>query len=237
MQAVEEQPTRTETVNRIEVVGEQHKIEKQVASAKKGAAVFVVPSLLTPLFISPDAVLFDGIHKLKEGSEQAIPDGLIPEEKMKDPKQLDTVLARVLTVMAMLKAGVNVVVLHVDEERKKADKKMGFVNKKRILELTEQFAKNLLLVPIADADYQNYKDKVCAATYYFDADKTYSIGIDATQINSAVTSQNWGVRTEAVAIAKIDNLNELLKRNNLASLQEFKDMPDLQATRSVVMKP
>lgn len=225
---VEATSNKDETKNRIEVVGKQYEVEKLVAKSTKGAAVFVVPSILTPLFISPEAVIFDELFKLKPGYEKAIPEGLIPEEKLKDPAQLSTVLARVLAVVEMLNSGINIIVLHVDAERKKADKKMGFVDKKQVLELMNKYPKKLSFTTISDADYQRYKDKVCAATYcYNDGTGSHTVGIDATQINSATTSQNWGIRTAQEAKDKLAQLDLLLSEYHLLSTNDLKDLVDV----------
>jgi hypothetical protein len=198
---------------RLEVVGKQFEIENAVAQSKKGLAVFVVPTILTPMFIDPEAVTNEnGLHTLKKGC--GIPDGLVPEEKAKDPLQLATVLARVLSFRAMLEQGIIMIVMLVEPERKKADKKMGFVDKEQVMELVNSYPDQLHFVTISKndyEDYEDYKDKVCAATYFFyEGHSLQIVGIDATQINAPGASLNWGIRPQEMK--KITPLEELLNK-------------------------
>lgn len=195
---------------RVSVVTEQREFEEKLAAGK---AVFAVPSLLTPMFISPKHVIYDekdSLYKLNTNDKSVIPDGLIPESKIQDPAQLSTVLGRVLSVRNMLERGIEITILYVQKERPKADNKVGHVDPAEIHVLTQQF-KNLHLKPIEAKLYDEFKTKVCAATYWYD-DKgvdTY-FGVDASQINSTTPHHEWGVKKDQAMIDKMEALNDLL---------------------------
>jgi hypothetical protein len=204
---------------RLAVVGEQYQIESSVAQSRNGVAIFVVPTIPTPMFIDPEAVIWDQVFKLKQGFENAIPTGLIPEEKANNPQQLSTVLARVLSVNAMLNAEIKVIVMHVEAERLKADNKMGFVDKKQVVKLQNEFSDHLFFKEISKADYEKYKDNICAATYcYFDRFTVQTVGIDATQINTPNIPHKWGVRHEEEVKNKVTMLNNLLINYELSPI-------------------
>ncbi len=195
---------------RVGVVSEQREVEEKLAAGK---AIFAVPSLLTPMFISPKHVIYDekdSLYKLNTTDKSVIPDGLIPESKLQDPAQLSTVLGRVLSVRNMLARGIEITILHAQKERPKADNKPGHVDAAEIHLLTQQY-KNLHLKLIDEKLYEEFKTRVCAATYWYD-DKGVDayVGIDASQINSATANHDWGVKRDHAMIDKLEALNELL---------------------------
>jgi hypothetical protein len=95
-------------MGRTDVVNRQYSIEIKMAKhAEKGAAVFFVPSLLTPMFVNRKHVEKNAasqLFQLKQGPEadKTIPDGLIPQNKLDDPQQLSTVLQRVISINELL---------------------------------------------------------------------------------------------------------------------------------------
>lgn len=220
MKAPEQFPVN-DTQLRIAIVGEQRLIEE---SLTMGSAIFVVQDMLTPLFISDEHVWLDaadGLYKLKNDDKALIPDGLIPEEKLKDPKQLSTVLGRVLSVPAMLKSGVKITVIHVNTHRPKADKKPGLVDATNIAKLKEKY-RNLHFQIIPQATYDHYKTKVCAATYCDEqsGEKVFT-GIDASQINSTISQHDWGVKKGDEKVEdKVSSLNHLLNEFSLEPIIE-----------------
>ena len=120
-------------------------------------------------------------------------------------------LGRVLSVRAMLDRGVNITVLHVDANRSKVDGKEGYVDATEIATLKAQY-KNLHLQVISPALYDQYKTQVCAATYCDEqsGEKLFT-GIDASQINSATSHHDWGVKADQKVVEKIRKLDELLQ--------------------------
>lgn len=210
----------TDTQLRIAVVGEQRSIEESLI---KGSAIFVVQDMLTPLFISDEHVWLDaadGLYKLKNDDKGFIPNGLIPEEKLNDPKQLSTVLGRVLSMCAMLKNGVEITVIHVNMDRPKADKKGGFVDATNISSLKKAHS-NLHFQIVPQATYDDYKTKVCAATYCDEqsGEKVFT-GIDASQINSTKSQHDWGKKVNEQVENKISSLNDLLNDVGLQPIFE-----------------
>lgn len=200
---------------RVEVVSEQRNVEEKLTSGK---AIFAVPSLLTPMYINPKHVIYDekdSLYKLVENDLTLIPVGLIPEAKMRDPAQLSTVLGRVISVRKMLERAIEMTILYTQKDRPKADNKEGFVDSTEINLLVQQF-KNCHLVPIDAKLYDEYKTKVCAATYFYDDNgvDTY-VGIDANQINSTTANHDWGVKRDQAMVEKFEALNELLVECNL----------------------
>lgn len=122
---------------RVGVVSEQREVEEKLAAGK---AIFAVPSLLTPMFISPKYVTYDekdSLYKLNTTDKSVLPAGLIPESKLQDPAQLSTVLGRVLSVHGMLARGIEITILHTQKERQKADNKPGHVDAAEIHLLTQ----------------------------------------------------------------------------------------------------
>ena len=211
-----------DTQLRIVVVGEQRLIEE---SLTMGSAIFVVQDMLTPLFISEEHVSLDpadGLYKLKNDDKALIPDGLIPEAKLNDPKQLSTVLGRVLSMPAMLKSGVEVTVVHVNLDRPKADNKLGFVDATNIAKLKEKY-RNFHFQIIPQATYDHYKTKVCAATYCDEqsGEKVFT-GIDASQINSTKSHHDWGVKPDEEVEDKVSSLNQLLNEFSLEPITKSK---------------
>ncbi len=206
---------------RIAVVGEQRLIEESLAM---GSAIFVVQDMLTPLFISEEHVWLDasdGLYKLKNDDKALVPDGLIPEVKLNDQKQLSTVLGRVLSMPAMLKNGVEITVIHVNINRSKADNKQGFVDETNIAALKAKYP-NLHFHIIPQDTYDHYKTKVCAATYCDEqsGEKVFT-GIDASQINSTKSQHEWGVKADEKVEDKVTSLNHLLSDFHLQPITEF----------------
>ncbi len=179
-----EPKVRTENVNR------QREIEVEVIASGKGDALFFVPTPLTPFYIDPNAVTqnAEGLYVLKEG--YFIPDGLIPTEKQNNPAQLSTVLGRVLTVVDMLKKGIDVTVFCTTSDRPKADGKSGHVEPAHFKALQKQFS-NLHIVTIPSEKYASLKDTLPAATYFF---KDQIVSVYSQQIRETFDpNRKWGV--------------------------------------------
>ncbi len=195
---------------RVAVVSEQREIEEKL---KSGKAVFVVPSLLTPMFINSKYVRYDesdSLFKLNTDDMSVIPDGLIPEAKMKDPAQLSTVLGRVLSVRGMLDRGIEVTILYHQVDRPKASNSAEHVDSHEIETMKKQY-QNLHLKVIEQKRYEDFKTRVCAATFWHDEDGVDNyIGIDASQVNTQTAHHDWGVKRDLGMIDKIEALNELL---------------------------
>lgn len=206
----DESNVKDEPKDRIRVVGEQYKLEIAVVQSKKGAAVFLVPACVTPLYIPRKNL-------------ENIPDGLIPENKLHDPEQLQTVTERVESINAILEAGMPITVLCVDRDRKKADQKPGTVDNANVTALEKKYA-NLKIVTISQEQYDQFKGVVCAASYCYGDEHTL-IGINAVQINTPNTPNPWDVlKDEAVkpAIAKLDELLHALGLPPLEDMAEEK---------------
>lgn len=235
-----------ESENRIKVVGEQCEIEHAVANSKIGKAVFFVPTLLTPMYIPLEAVEIDReaqLYRLKP--DYPIPDGLIPQEKLENPEQLNTVLERVLSVNGMLEKGSDIIILYVNRERKKVDGKEGFVDDSNIKALEKEYSNSLKLVAISETQYETYKESgVCAATYYYDSrqDTEQSIplikGVNATQIREPNTPNPWNILEGEAVKPSVDSLNKLLDELGLPPLgiQETAAKVDNPAAVSVIVK-
>jgi len=184
-----------EPQKRIEIVGiVQRKVEFAVAKAKKAAAVFFVPTMLTPLYLNPDDVFLDnkdGLYKLKNfnpddivcvgedankkktyqlapgvasTSMAAFLGELMPLEKAKDPAQLSTVLGRVISMHEMLEAGVPVAILTTNMGRPKLNNPDALVE---VLpgSVLARHDNRITRVVISDGLYKLLKDKIAAATY------------------------------------------------------------------------
>jgi hypothetical protein len=199
---------------RVVVVSKQKELEDKLES---GVAVFVVPTLLTPMHIDPQYVYLDekdNLYKLTTANNSPIPDGLISEEKLRDPKQLSTVLGRVLSVHEMLKRGIEITIICAHSERAKADNKEGFVDRKQIDTLQERYAKNLHIKFIDKHLFEQYSQQVCAATYYDEKNATFS-GIDASQINVTEKHHEWGAHDDQKMKEKVMALQKLLQTCDL----------------------
>lgn len=196
---------------RIPVVEAQRLIE---VSLTTGSAIFVVKDMLTPLFISHEHVYLDekdNLFKMKNDEKTFIPAGLIPEEKLNDPKQLSTVLGRVLSMRAMLESGVEITVIHMNRDRPKVGNNNEFVDSTNIVKLKEQY-KNLHFCIIPQETYDDYQTKVCTATYCDEQSgvKVFK-GIEANKIHSITNQHEWGVKDDNQVAGKISSLNELLE--------------------------
>lgn len=157
-----------ESEARKDIVGTQREIEIDVAlsraDGKLGAAIFFVPTMLTPLYINPDDVFqdSDGLFKLKEGKR--LPEGLIPPEKAADPAQLSTVLGRVLSMRDMLEEGLPITVFLVNRGRPRVDNKAENVVWAEG-SLIERYKERLKIVDITKEEYEQNKDSIAAASY------------------------------------------------------------------------
>lgn len=194
-----------EAQSRKKIVGEQREIEEQLAADKNGRAIFFVKFPLTPLYISPDAVQFNEqskLYELKPNHPDAIPAGLIPEEKLKDPEQLSTVLGRVLTLKKLEE---NPVIIFYVKHRENVDRTQFEVFCKK--------RPNFILQQIDEAkDYTPFIGKISEATYAYRDKSEASIRqcIFATQIIDPNRPSAWqrfeGKKTQE----PIADLNKLL---------------------------
>lgn len=153
---------------RKDIVGTQREIELDVARSradgKMGAAIFFVPTPLTPLFINPDDVFqdSDGLFKLKQGKR--MPEGLIPPEKAEEAAQLSTVLGRVLSMRDMLEAGLPITVFLVNSGRPRVDNKAENVVPAQG-SLIERYKERWKIVEMTKEEYDQNKDSIAAASY------------------------------------------------------------------------
>ncbi|MGC1853960.1 MAG: hypothetical protein WA659_01080 [Candidatus Aquirickettsiella sp.] len=209
----QDQLIKDEPESRVKIVGEQHEFEVKLALDTNGRAVFFVPSPLTPLYINPEAVQFNeqsNLYELKPDHRDAIPEGLIPEKKLKNPTQLSTVLARVLSLWELKQNPV--IIFYVqdrtyDEGRKKVDDShlKAYLNKDE-----HPYCK---LVKITKAEYDAFKAKNLSEAIYSFHDKDgalIQVCIYATQINKPELTSNWLILTGQDAQPIIKNANELL---------------------------
>ncbi len=202
---------RDEPQSRKKIVGKQHEFELHLVLDTNGRAVFFVPSPLTPLYINPEAVQFNeqsSLYELKPDHKDAIPEGLIPEEKLKDPTQLSTVLGRVLSLWELRENSVIIFYFKdriYDEGRKKVDDSQlkTFLNKR----------KNYKLIEIAEDVYNEFKLKNLSEATYAYSDKNRALiraCIYAVQINTPNLPSNWKIVEGRDTQPIIKNVNELL---------------------------
>ncbi len=205
---------------RIDVVDQQGQIEQNISAfGDAAAAIFVVPDLLTPLFINPRHVTQrNGLYCLTETG--TIPQRLIPQAKLDDPAQLSTVLARTLTIERMLASGVRVIVFHIHAHRKQVGGQ-GDVDESEFQKLRQRYP-TLVLLPISQIDYKALQPKVCTATYcHYDATGLHVMGVNATQIHAAPALCHWGVKTLADESEACQTLNAFLASRNLPCLHDL----------------
>jgi hypothetical protein len=200
---------KTEPESRKRVVGKQHEIEEQLARDKNGRAVFFVNFPLTPMYISPDAVEQDpesDLFIIRPGFEHAIPEGLIPDAKVKNTEQLSTVLGRVLSLSKLEK---NPVIIFYVEDRKNVDDHQF----KTFISQHDNFK----LINITKDEYDEYKaKKISEATYAYhdENDQPIRSCIFATQIINPNLPSDWQILEGQDTQATITHLNELLKRHH-----------------------
>lgn len=200
---------RTESELRKKVVVKQSEFEQLLTNSVDGRAVFLTPSILTPLFISIDAIRQNPNTKLlelKPGYENSIPAGLIPNEKLADPVQLDTVLRRVKTLHELKH---NVEIFYV-EDRKVDDSHLKIF-------LSEH--PNFKLTKITKADYDKFKAKdkyvpEANYTYHDESGQPVFQCVLATQINTPNFPSDWKVLEGEATKKAIEYLNEFLKHQN-----------------------
>jgi hypothetical protein len=195
-----------EPKDRIRVVGEQYEIENAVAQSEKGAAVFLVPSCVTPLYIPKEDLT-------------NIPDGLISKTILEDPEQLLTVTERVTSINTILEAGMQITVLCVDRNRKKVGSASEVVNDSHVKTLEEKY-KNLKIVTIPQEQYDHYKNTACAASYCYSNDHTLK-GVNATQVNTPNTPNRWNILEGEAVKPAVAQLDELLRALGLPPLEDM----------------
>jgi hypothetical protein len=152
------------------------------------SSFFFVPTPLTPLYINPDDIEMDaqGMYRLKQG--KYLPEGLIPDNKM---NSIHTVLARVLTVHAMLKAGIPVTIFCPSEQRAKADGLPGFVDDSQLNRAKRKYPRLLDIRIISQWTYEHNADVMPAACYF--NGKQFK-AVYATQTNDQRSSNlSWGI--------------------------------------------
>lgn len=198
-----ETPVGGEPELREKIVGRQREIEEQLARDAKGRAVFFVNFPLTPMYINPKAVEKDpksNLYKLKKGYEHAIPKGLIPDDKLKDPVQLSTVLGRVLSLWELK---LNPVVIFYVKDRIVDSTQFSFFKENHL---------NFDLQPIdEEIDYKPFIGKISEATYAYAKDNqpieqcTFS-----TQIIDPNRPSTWQILEGQETLVPITYLNDLL---------------------------
>ncbi len=204
---------------RINIVGQQRKIEEEFVNDPKGRAFFLVKNLLTPLYIDPNAVEYDpesNLFIIKPGFEQAIPKHLISKEVLEDPRQLSTVLGRVLSLNKLQK---NSVLVFYIKERINVDTKayerfkMNHANFK-FIEISEEIYQSFKEILI-----QEKKEEVAEATYvYHQAEsnnKLFEQCIFATQANNPAARSRWEILKGTDTTPAIKALNQLLEKHKL----------------------
>ncbi len=232
---------------RVDIVNEQYKIEIKILISGKRAAVFLVPSCVTPLYIP-----IENLEKIKEiiaalesspaNSEKLIadltpliPDGLVRKDILKDPAQLNTVIERVGSINKLLQAGAPITILCVDRNRKKVDSKTEIVDDTNVKALEKKYKENLDIVTITQELYNHYKDKACAASYCFIDMQTCEkilVGVNATQVNTKEGTPNpWNIIDgEAV----VTDLDKLLQGLGLPPLEDMVEKKIITASDSTV---
>lgn len=181
-------------VLRISTVNDQAKIEEDIiASSELATAVFCVPTPLTPLYIAKEEIFLDktdGLYKIRNA--ELIPNGLIPEDKLNDPKQLSTVLRRVLTIHGMLEKGMKVVVLCKALDRPSLTDKQKMVVDSALKMAQAQYPDQLILRKI-----EKIPDNINAANYFLASGQDTTIS--AGQMGHAIASgDNWGVHPKSI---------------------------------------
>ncbi len=177
----------TEAQARISVVGSQRDIEAEVLAAWRegatAAAIFLVPTPLTPFYIDPSHVRYDetdNLYKLVAGAD--LPKGLMPKAKAEDPQQLSTVLGRALTASALVIEGVPVTVFVVKTERPQVENESENVIPDAG-SVMGKFRKWINIVPISAQDYNEIKDLLPAACYQCGNGEQGQAVVFATQVN------------------------------------------------------
>lgn len=206
-----------EPKDRIRVVGKQYEIENAVAQSEKGAAVFLVPSCVTPLYIPKEDLT-------------NIPDGLISKTILEDPKQLQTVTERVTSINTILEAGMPITVLCVNRNRKKVGSVSELVNDSNVKMLEEKY-KNLKIVTITQEQYDHFKDTACAASYCYGNDTLK--GVNATQVNTPNTPNPWNILEGEAVKPAIAQLDQLLRALGLPPLEKMVEKKVLAPAASV----
>lgn len=199
-------------VLRISTVNDQAKIEEDIiASSELATAVFCVPTPLTPLYIEKKDIFLDeadGLYKIRKA--ELIPNGLIPEDKLKDPKQLSTVLRRVLTIHGMLEKGMKVVVLCTALDRPSLINTQNMVVDSALEMAQAQYPDQLILRKI-----KQIPKNINAANYFLASSQ--DITISAAQMGHAIASgDNWGVHPKSIDYRKA--VNALLEEVKLESV-------------------
>lgn len=185
--------------NRTSVIESQRLIEENIPPT--GVAVFFVPSMLTPLFISPDDIIKEGkLFVLKPGA--VLPEGLISAEKASDAAQLSTVLGRTFSMRKMLNLGVRIIVISESDHRARTDNPKVFVEEKEVNLISERYSENFSFHVISSVTYQQLNNEICAATYYSDSQ---IVAIRASQIHKPSIAS-----TEVVKNPDISALLDLL---------------------------
>lgn len=222
---------------REKVVSNQREIEEALAYDKEGRAVFFVKFPLTPMYISHKAVEFnkkDQVYELKKDYKQAIPEDLIPKDKLKEPKQLSTVLGRVLSLWNLKE---NSVIIFYFKDR-------GDVDDHEFNIFKEEHP-NFKLIRITEAEYDEFKsfkpkgENVAEATYAYTDQKKQAIRqcIFATQIINPNLPSNWQVLEGHETQASIEHLNELLVHHNQELIPVLTRTPDTGTEASIRALP
>lgn len=200
-----------EPEKRIEIVNKQHAIEMKLESDRTANVVFFLELLPTPMSISPDAVYFNSEKQLYEIKEDpkyknAIPKGLIPEQKLNDPKQLSTVLARSLSLWNLT----GKVWVFYTKDR-------GIEDHAQI-EAFKQAHTEFILKIISTETYKSFKDKETPAATYVSEENAEWVWqcIQATQIIKPNEPNPWRISLNDPKDA--GNINELMKMSGYEPL-------------------
>ncbi|MEN9917382.1 MAG: hypothetical protein RLY40_1321 [Pseudomonadota bacterium] len=236
---------------REKIVNEQYEIEIGMFESKKGASVFVTPSCVTPLYIAEEDLenIKEIMHYLTEHADnkdstdfeervtdliRVIPDGLIREDIIRNPALLNTVIERVESVSMLLKAGMPMVNLCVDRNRKKVNSKTEIVDDSNVKALEKKYT-NLQIVSISQEQYDHYKEQVCAASYCY-SDTHILKGVNATQVNAPKDKPNpWNILEGEAIKLPVAKLDELLHTMGLPSLEDMAEKKEAIAEKKAVV--
>lgn len=204
---------------RIEIVGRQLEIEQEFVKDPRGRAFFFVKNPLTPLYIAPNSVKYDseaGLFVIKPGFEDTIPKNLISKEVLEDPKQLSTVLGRVLSLDGLKES--TILVFYINDR------------KDVVATAYENFKinhKNFSFIKISEEKYQFYKkiieggnqEEIPEATYVYHssqvADQLFEQCVFATQANNPAGRSCWQILKGVDTAPAIIELNKLLKQHDI----------------------